>query len=186
MTFVPISLPALMPAVIAALIGWRIYRRVRRLIGRQPVRPRRLVMTMILFPILLVLASLSGLRDILMFEALAAGVVIGVALSFLGLRLTRFETADSRFYYIPNATIGVGISMLFIGRLIYRFGVLYFSTGRFDPATMQTFGSSPLTLGIFGVVASYYTAYAVGVLVWYRKHQHEIALPITPANIAGT
>ncbi|MEO8937139.1 MAG: hypothetical protein ABI327_10170 [Burkholderiaceae bacterium] len=172
-----------MPAVIAALIGWRMYRRVRRLIGRQPVRVKRLTLTAIFFPILLVLVGLSGLRDIALLEGVVAGAAIGVALAWFGLRLTRFETTADGYYFIPNATIGVAISILFIGRLIYRFGVLYFSNGKVDPATMQSFGSSPLTLAIFGVVAAYYTAFAIGVLLWYRKASTEggpVFLPIRP------
>ena len=169
MTFAPISLPALMPAVVTVLIGWRVYRRVRRLIGRQPVRVRRLVVTAMVFPILLVLLGLLGLRDIALLEGLVAGVVVGIGLAWIGLRLTRFETTDDGIYFTPNTTIGIAISALFIGRLIYRLGVLYTSTGRLDPAAMSSFGSSPLTLAIFGVVAAYYTAFAIGVLAWYRK-----------------
>ena len=183
MTFAPISLPALMPAVIAVLIGWRMYRRVRRLIGRQPVRVKRLTLTAIFFPILLVLVSLSGLRDIALLEGVVAGAAIGVGLAWIGLRLTRFETTAEGYFFVPNATIGVAISILFIGRLIYRFGVLYFANGNVDPSAMRSFGSSPLTLAIFGVVAAYYTAFAIGVLLWYRKARAEggpAPLPVRP------
>lgn len=181
MTFVPISMPALMPALVAALIGWRMFRRVRRLIGRQPVRVTRLVMTAVFFPILLVLVSLSGLRDPLLFEAVAAGAAIGVGLALLGLRLTRFEVGRDGCFFVPNTVIGVAISVLFIGRLIYRVGVFYLSTGSFEPSSMRSFGTSPLTLAIFGVVAAYYTAFAIGILLWYRQARHE-AMPaiVTP------
>ncbi len=179
MTQFPISLPALMPALVAALIGWRMYRRVRRLVGRQPVRVRRLVLTAVFFPILLVLVSLSGLRDIVLLEGLVAGAAVGVALAWLGLKLTRFEATEAGFFFVPNTTIGVAISVLFIGRLIYRFGVLYLSTGRLDPSSMQGFGSSPLTLAIFGVVAAYYTAFAVGILVWYRNADQRLPAAAT-------
>lgn len=164
---IEISLPALMPAVIAALVGWRLYRRVRRTIGRQPVRVTRLVMTAILFPVLLVLVGLSGLRDVLLLEGLLAGVAIGLGLGWLGLRLTRFESTEAGCTFVPNTTIGVAVSVLFIGRLVYRVGVIYFSTGRLDPAAQV--GSSALTIAIFGVVAAYYTAFAIGVLLWYRR-----------------
>jgi len=168
MTIVPISLPALMPVAIAALIGWRMYRRVRRLIGRQPVRRTRLLLTAIFFPALIGLVSLSGLRDIALLEGVAAGVAIGVVLGWVGLRLTRFEAGSDGCFFTPNTFIGIAVSVLFIGRLIYRFGVLYLSTGHVDPSTVQSFGSSPLTLAIFGVVAAYYTTFAIGILLWYR------------------
>ena len=169
MTIAPISLHALMPALIAVLIGWRMYYRVRRLIGRQPVRVTRLVLTAVLFPILIALVSLSGLRDIRLLEGVVAGVAIGVALGFVGLRLTRFESDEQGCFFVPNTFIGIAVSVLFIGRLVYRFGVLYLSTGQVDPSSMQSFGSSPLTLAIFGIVAGYYTTFAIGILLWYRK-----------------
>ena len=181
MTIVPISLPALMPVAIAALIGWRLYRRVRRLIGRQPVRETRLWLTAIFFPVLIGLVSLSGLRDIALLEGVAAGVVVGVALGWFGLRLTRFEAGPDGCFFTPNTFIGIAVSVLFIGRLLYRFGVIYLSAGHVDPSSMQSFGSSPLTLAIFGVVAAYYTTFAIGILLWYRKARSEGAPPtLTP------
>ena len=110
-----------------------------------------------------------------LLEGVGAGVAIGLALAWLGLRLTRFEKTAEGCFYVPNTTIGIGISVLFIGRLIYRFGTLYLSSGRLDPAAMQSFGSSPLTLAIFGVVATYYSAFSIGVLLWYRRVRDEPA-----------
>jgi hypothetical protein len=176
MTIPPVSLHALMPALIAVLVAWRMYARIRRLIGRQPVRVARLVLTAILFPILIVLVGLSGLRDIHLLEGVVAGVAIGVALGFVGLRLTRFESGPQGCFFVPNTFIGIAVSVLFIGRLIYRFGVIYLSAGQFDPSSMQAFGASPLTLAIFGLVAGYYTSFAIGILLWYRKARSDGAL----------
>lgn len=168
MTIVPFSLPALMPVAVVVLIAWRLYKRVRRLVGRQPVRETRLWLSAIFFPMLIALVGLSGLRDLALLEGVAAGVAIGAALGWFGLRLTRFEAGPDGCFYTPNTFIGIAVSVLFIGRLIYRFGVLSLSTG-VDPSSVQSFGSSPLTLAIFGVVAAYYTTFAIGILVWYRQ-----------------
>ena len=48
------------------------------------------------------------------------GVVGGAALGRLGLRLTRFEQTPLGLFYTPNAHLGVALSLLFLGRLIYR------------------------------------------------------------------
>ena len=184
MTVAPIPMSSLLPAIVAVLVGWRIYRRVRRLIGRQPVRVRRLVLTAIFFPILIVLVGLSGLRDIALLEGVAAGVVVGVGLGWLGLRMTRFEATEAGFFFVPNTTIGVAVSLLFVGRLVYRFGVLYLSGAHFGPQSMPSFGSSPLTLAIFGIVAAYYTTFALGILLWYRKAR-DAAVPPAGAVDAG-
>lgn len=177
MTTIPLSLPALAPALIAALIGWRVYKRVRRLIGRQPVRTGRLVATTIAFPVIVALVGLASLAHPPAVAALVCGLAVGVALGWWGLRLTRFEVVDGVRSYIPNARIGVAISLLFVGRLVYRFGVTHFTTGQFDAGTFQSFGRSPLTLAIFGVVAAYYTTYAVGILRWSRTAGRDLPPP---------
>ncbi len=186
MTTIPISLPALMPVLIVALIAWRMVGRVRRLIGRQPVRTRRLVLTTVFFPILVVLLALTGLRDIALLEGLAGGVAIGVVLAWVGLRMTKFEASEAVLFYTPNAVIGIALSLLFIGRLIYRFGAIYLATGRLDPATMQSFGKSPLTLMIFGVLAGYYTAYAIGILMWRHTAKSLVPAASSASSTPGT
>ena len=165
----PISSHALLVAALAVFVGWRIYRRVRRLIGRQPVRPARLTATAILFPLLVVLVALPGLRDSVMLEGVVAGVIGGIALGWIGLRLTRFEATPEGWFYRPNTALGVAISLLFVGRLVYRFGSIYVASGNLDPATLQNFGRSPLTVALLGLVAAYYATSAIGVLSWYRK-----------------
>jgi hypothetical protein len=159
---------ALITAAVAVFVCWRIYARYRRLIGRQVVRSRRLTASMVLFPLLIALIALSAWRSATMIEALVAGVGGGVALGLVGLKLTRFEVTDAGFYYTPNTALGVAVMLLFIGRLAYRFGAIFLAGGRIDPTTMQSLGSSPLTLAIFGVVAAYYTTSASGILLWYR------------------
>jgi hypothetical protein len=54
---------------------------------------------------------------------------------------------------------------LFVGRVINRMVALY----SMDPLAQQSpgdFAASPLTLGIFGLLAGYYVAYAVGLVRW--------------------
>ncbi len=172
MTTIPVSLSALIPVLLVALIGWRLVARVRRLIGRQPIRTRRLVLTAIFFPILVVMLGLSGFRDLGLLEGLAGGVVIGAALAWFGLRLTKFEVTEAGLFYTPNAVIGIALSVLLIARLIYRFGAIYLATGHIDAASIQTMGQSPLTLLILGVLAGYYTSYAIGILNWRHAAGH--------------
>ena len=178
----PISNHALIVAAIVVLVCWRIVRRVRRMIGRQQVQVRRLTMTAVFFPLLIVLVTLPSLRDVRLVEGVVGGIALGVALGLYGLRLTRFDATANSYFYRPNTWLGVAISLLFIGRLIYRFGSIYLATGSFDPNTFQSFGRSPLTLALFGVVAAYYTTYALGVLSWYRKARAGAASSVSPVD----
>jgi hypothetical protein len=181
----PTTMHYLLPLVVAALICWRVYYRVRRLVGRQPVRRTRLALTLFFFPLAVLLLAFSGLSDPERIAGLALGLVGGVLLAWLGLRMTRFESTPEGHFFTPNAKIGIALSVLFIGRLIYRFGFVFASTGRVDPTTMQSFGSSALTLGIFGLLAGYYTAYALGVLAWVRRTRSAGAPPDATADIGN-
>lgn len=176
-----LAVPAVVPSLLAIFVGWRVYQRMRRLIGRQPVRTTRLVLTVIAFPLLLVLVGAASLRDVALIEGIAAGAIVGIGLGLLALRLTRFEVTAAGCFFVPNTVIGIAVSLLFIGRLVFRFGVLYGASGGIDPSSLQSFGSSPLTLAIFGIVAAYYTTFAVGVLLWYRQARKQVPAVAPPA-----
>jgi hypothetical protein len=97
--------------------------------------------------------------------ALAGGIVGGAVLGYYGHKHTKFEVTPQGLFYTPNAHIGIALSVLFLGRLLYRMFVMY--TG--NPYAQQStndFAASPLTLGIFGLLAGYYVAYAIGLTRW--------------------
>jgi len=148
------------------LIVWSIYRRVRRNIGRQPLRPRRIIVSIVIFSLIGLLFIGMSLQQLHLLLGIGGGLLLGVALGFVGLRLTKFETTATGHFYTPNTPIGVGLSVLFIGRLLYRFWVLRdtdFSTGH--PPPFQ----SPLTFFIFGLLLGYYLVFYIGLFV----HTHD-------------
>ena len=166
----PLPPSAYTPVLIVPLILFAIYRRFRRNFGRQPLRPARMKTR---------IAILAGVGALILLPALisprlAAGAVAGlfggVALAMAGLRLTRFETdSDGRRWYTPHGYIGIAISLVLLGRLIYRFLVVYPAlhasanpgSGAFPLAGYQR---SPLTLALLAAVISYYVVYLIGVL----------------------
>jgi len=104
-------------AVLALFIGWRVYARVRRLIGRQRSRPWRHWTAAILFPILIALLSLAGLRSAAALASLVTGVAAGIALAVWGLKLTKFEAIPEGLFYTPSAHIGIGLTLVVFGTL---------------------------------------------------------------------
>ena len=144
------------------LIAWRVYSRFRRLVGRQRLSKVRPWITLAIFPVLLVLLGFAAHAHLERLWWLAGGLGLGALLGMFGLRKTRFERVGSEFFYTPNAHIGVLVSLLFVGRLLYR-GYEFYVLGTAQP---QDFASSPLTLLVFGVLAGYYTMYAAGILRW--------------------
>jgi hypothetical protein len=158
----------LLPAGIALLVGWRLYSRVKRMVGRQRLSKVRPWLTVCLFPPLVALLLLSSLAHPPAALALVGGVVIGGALGCYGLRLTKFEKTPLGLFYTPNAPLGIALSLLLVARIGYRAAQLYFVAGAISEVS-TTFVRSPLTLFIFGTLAGYYVAYAVGLIRWRRR-----------------
>jgi len=151
--------------LVVALVAWRVYSRVRRVIGRQRLSAVRPWITVVVFPLIAVLVLLTSLVHPMTGLALLAGAVVGTGLGIYGTRLTRFEVTPAGLFYTPNAHLGVALSLLLVLRLGYRFVTLQMNGQNLDPQSMQL-GSSPLTMAIFGTLAGYYVTYAIGLLRW--------------------
>lgn len=153
-----------------AIVAWRVYQRMKRNIGRQPLRPGRIVFRLIVLCVaFLVLACISYPFP----RALAGfigGVLIGASLGLFGLRLTRFETTAEGHFYIPDTRMGVGITLLLTGRLIYRLVVppnFTLIPGHPSPQF------SPLTFFLAGITISYFIVYCTGLFLHTRDQARQ-------------
>jgi len=159
---------ALAPAGFAVLIALMYYRRLRRLFGRQPVQPMRMKFRI---AILLLVGALLLLRGALGPQgglAAVAGLGGGIALAWLGLRLTTFESTPQGNFYTPHGGIGLALSVLLLGRLVYRFFVIAPVVQDAHQAGMDPFAAfqrSPLTLAIFALLIGYYVTYYIAILL---------------------
>ena len=156
-------------AILVPFVMWRVYQRIKRLMVRQRSQAWRHWVGVILFPLLIVVLGLSALAHPLSLTGMALGISAGALLGVLGLRKTVYERIGGEFFYMPNAHIGILVSMLFVGRLLYR-GYEYHMLGAAHPSD---FAGSPLTLMVFGVLAGYYTTYAAGLLRWRKAESSE-------------
>lgn len=152
-------------AVIIPFVLWRVYQRIKRLVVRQHSQAWRHWVGVVLFPLLLLLLGVLAAAHPLSLAAMAGGVAIGVVLGLIGLQRTVYERIGSDFYYTPSAHIGILVSLLFIGRLLYRGYEFYVA----NVARPDDFANSPLTLLVFGILAGYYCSYAAGILRWRRR-----------------
>ena len=164
--------------VLAPLILWRMYSRVRRMIGRQKLSKWRARITLVFFPLVVALLAVGSLAHPVSLAVLAGALAVGVALSVYGIRKTTFEAVPGMLYYTPHAHLGIALSLLFVGRILYRF--LEIGTMGPGAASNTDFGRSPLTMAVFGLLAGYYVGYAFGLLRWrhgvlQRKAEREAA-----------
>lgn len=156
------------PILFCGLIAWGIHRRLRRNIGRQKLRPVRITISILIFSIASAVLLFLSLGIPKLMLGIGGGLALGVALGFAGLRLTQFETTADGHFYTPNTKIGVALSLLFLGRLAYRFFDLRHTTGApHPPPPFQ----SALTYFIFGLIAGYYIVYYLGLFVHTRDQK---------------
>lgn len=168
--------PNILPFLIfVPLVAWRLYSRVKRNVGRQHLTQWRPWVTMTIFPVIVILISLGAASQPLRLLAMAGGIVAGAVLGVFGTKHTKFENTPEGIFYTPNAHLGIALSLLFFGRVVYRMFELY----SMDPSAQPNpgdFASSPLTLSIFGLLAGYYVTYAIGLI----RYKHAVERNATP------
>lgn len=162
--------------VLIPLLVWRIYFRLKGLLGgRRPSRPGRHWLTALLFTALLALAATRALGAPLALSCLGAGALAGAWLARWNLRLTRFENTADGLFHTPNPRLGMTVTMLFIARLLY--GVLELYVNDAPPAPAGDFLTSPLSMLTCGLCAAYHAACGWGLLLWRRGQRPPPASP---------
>ena len=169
----------LITGAIVALIVWRMYSRIRRVIGRQALSTKRVWVRIVVFPVVIALLAFSPTMHPEALGYLACGVAVGVALGVLGLRLTKYEVTAQGLFYTPSAHLGIALSTLLIARIAYRFAVNGFpGAGAVGPPRGS--GLTPLTMLLVGTLAGYYWTYALGLLRWSMRSRG------TPGSLPGS
>ena len=154
------------PLGVGALILWRFYSRMRRMIGRQQLSNVRPWITVAVFPLLTVLLLVTARANPQSLLGLGAGLIVGIGLGIYGSRVTKFEVTPQGLFYTPSAHVGIGLSLLLAGRILYRFVQIAGLPGIAPPTPAANYATTPLTLLIFGTLAGYYVTYAIGLLRW--------------------
>jgi len=149
-------------------MAWGIYRRVRRNIGRQPLRPNRIIISLVMLTLVTILVLAGALQFPKLLLGVGGGILLGGVLGFVGLRLTKFETTDQGHFYVPNMYIGLALSLLLVGRMLYRLPVTHAAMTASASGQPQLF-QSPLTYFILGLTIGYYLVYRTGLFV----HLHD-------------
>lgn len=161
------------PLLIFALVIFSVYRRMRRTFGRQNVSAPRMWTRIVILTAVGALISYAAVRNVNTLESLLGGVVCGAALALLGLRHTQFEVTPEGRFYTPHTYIGLLVTGLFLGRLVYRY-IVIFAAGpaaslQGPPANpMAAYQNNPWTAAIFGLLFAYYILYYLGILLKTR------------------
>ena len=116
-----------------------------------------------------------ALRSAQYVAAELIGAVLGIGFGAWGAQRTRFQMYNGQLHYLPHTYTGIAVSLLFLGRLVYRFvqesGAAHaaHAAGSADPSLQASMIRSPLTVTVFFVLVGYYL-YFYGMLLWKSKH----------------
>ncbi|GMA50091.1 hypothetical protein GCM10025857_14480 [Alicyclobacillus contaminans] len=156
--------------IIVVLVLFGMYRRIRRTVGFQYLVRGRLTTRVVIFSILALVILAAGAADPMSYVSDAIGLVIGGIIAYISARTTKFEMRDGRWGYLQHLWIGIGLIVLFIGRLAFRFieisqevGNIHQQQAGQNQMAAQSF-SDPWTSGIFMLLVAYYIGYFVFLL----------------------
>jgi hypothetical protein len=166
--------------ILIPLIAWRIYVRIRRAVGRQRLSKYRVWITVGIYTVILVAIGLGTREHPERLGWMVGGLALGIPLGVFSLKKTKFEPTREGLFYTPNAHLGIILSMLFVGRILYRIFAVYLVATTAKPRDPSDFMGSAATVAIFGLLAGYYITYAIGLARWrYRviRNKHEREAP---------
>jgi hypothetical protein len=179
----PNNLPKI--AAVTAIVAFGVYRRVRRNIGRQTLTAARQYVRMSIFTVLCVVLAFAQPLHPAGVAYIASGLIVGAAIGWFALRHTEFEATPQGYFYTPHLYIGIAVTALFIGRLLYRMVLFYDAAKQTGIGMNQNPDSSPLTLGVLFLTASYYIVYCTGLLRWLRRAQQAANAKLSPGAPDG-
>jgi hypothetical protein len=164
----------------AALVLFFIYRRFRRNFGKQLLRRGAMIFRLVLLSLLGLFLLPAATASLNLALVTAAGLAVGIGLGVWAAKHLRFEKHDDKLYYIPHTYVGMIVTALFLGRILYRFIAVFpivssamrsdsYTPSNDDLNTLQTYTHNPITRGILFVLIGYYVYYYLYVL-WESRH----------------
>lgn len=151
------------------LVLFILYRRIRRTVGFQLLRPRRLMVRIGIFTVIGLVLIAAGFVHPIVLAADGAGLVLGGLLAWLAIRHSVVERRSDGLYYRTHIVIESLVIALLAGRVAYRFlfamqdaQTVANAGGQTD--ALQQYGRDPWTAAIFFILIAYYAGYYLYVL----------------------
>ncbi|MBO9610213.1 MAG: hypothetical protein J7639_29915 [Paenibacillaceae bacterium] len=148
--------------LLAGWIGYRIYLRVKRTFVWQRLSQKKLRTGVYIFGAVGLLFLLEGAFHPVSLVSDIVGLAAGALLAVAGAAFTRFERRDGLAHYRPSAWIGGAVTVLFLGRLAYRFYTVFATDGsaqHLGAAERLTAMGSGWTSGLMLIMFAYYVVY---------------------------
>ncbi|WP_442598574.1 hypothetical protein [Neobacillus sp. D3-1R] len=165
---------------ILLLVAFSIYRRIRRNIGWQELNTRKLVTRTIIFLVIGLIFLSGALTHPISLISDFVGIAIGAFLAFYGAGLTHYEVRGQKWYFQPNVWIGSLVTVLFLGRMMFRFYKIYemglMSGNGITPVSppndlnqMNMYVGNSWSSGLVLIMFAYYVVYFILILLKEKK-----------------
>jgi hypothetical protein len=167
--------PSVTPLLMTGLVGLAYFRRISGSFGRQTWRPVRAGIRLALLSLALLALLAAALYLPGAGLAIGLGLAAGAVLAGFALKHVHAELVGGAATYTPNPWIGGALSLLLLGRLLWRMG----SGGVGALAGGAAYGqnASPLTLGIAAMLVAFYVVNTAGLFVRFARLRSAAAAP---------
>lgn len=161
--------------LLVPLAVWRIYSRLKVVLGRTRSEVWRHYATLAVMAAMLLAVAVQVFGNWVALAALAAGAVVGALLGQRSMKLSRLENRPDGFFYTQDRKLGLLVVMLFVSRLIHRLFEAYLHMHNGVP--LEDFFDNPISPWLFGLLGGFYALYSWRLIQW-RRVQKPVPRPI--------
>lgn len=138
-----------------------LYKKIKRSIGYQPLKPRWLFTRMILFSLFAFGLSIFSVIHPFLYGYLIFGILGGWLLVVFAKKNISFEKRRGKIYFRTHIWVEIILLTLFLSRFLYRVTELYLTSPDLNSlgSYSQSIGTDPLTIGVFFLIAVYYIGF---------------------------
>lgn len=159
-----LALLALIP-----LLGWRLYARFNRMVGRRRLSRAGPLLALAIVAALALALGFACAAQPGRLTLLALQLTAGAAMGAFGLRKTKFELTSRGLFYTPRSHLGFTLALLLAAGVAVRLLEVFVLDPGVVPGGIDELAANPLALSVFGLFAGYRLAFAIGLLRWRRQ-----------------
>ncbi|MBU5245434.1 kinase [Bacillus halotolerans] len=158
-----LTLQSVYPVVI---IVFFLYKKIKRSIGYQPLKPRWLFTRMILFSMFAFGLTIFSLIHPFLYRYFIIGILGGCLLVFFARKNLSFEKRRGKIYFRTHIWVELILLTLFLSRFLYRVTELYLAAPDLHSlgSYSQSIGTDPFTIGVCFLIAVYYIGFSSTVI----------------------
>lgn len=158
--------------LLTPLLVWRVYTRLKTLMGRQASTSAKHLMGMLGFFGLAAMLGASVAPTVEGLGTLAAGTGLGIGYAWFAWRGTRLESTPQGYFFTPHRRLGILVPMALFARLLY-IGIDGFVSQQRNAEMLARVTDEALSLALIGLVCGFFGAYSAALFNWRRKTQDQ-------------